>query len=376
LGDPSAPSLALPVGFVGDGMKEDERARSLGIRGGVQRGHRAAFVRRQQNGVRGARAVEDRVQVLHPRLEGAELPAVIGETRPALVEENQSKRLGKLLVEGAPVPRLPAVDEVRHEIRDIREVGLTVAHELVGDCDATVARVPDVCRHSRIFSNAVSAAKSSDLDDPDVAADEACARGPTAGDDLESVVGRAGDSIGRRTAAASAGGVDLGLDAVRAAAPLEDGQRLPRRRQGSRWSGVVLAEQNQDGKPLLGCRAMVFLTVTTSVWVPTRSVVCAPAGRTAVAPATSARATRATRATRARRSMVARVRPEFRRLPPACSVGKPSVASPQVIEYVVHPPALASLLAAHLLGQGYEASTYGAQLWATYPNAADPTEER
>lgn len=49
---------------------------------------------------------------------------------------------------------------------------------------------------------------------------------------------------------------------------------------------------------------------------------------------------------------------------------------PPVIEYAVHPPALAPLLAAHLVGQGYEASTYGAQLWATHPNAADPSEER
>ncbi len=51
-----------------------------------------------------------------------------------------------------------------------------------------------------------------------------------------------------------------------------------------------------------------------------------------------------------------------------------SVAS--VIEYVVHPPALAPHLAAHLREQGYDASTSGAQLWATHPNAADPTEER
>ena len=68
------------------------------------------------------------MQVLHPRLEGSELPAVIREPRPALVEENQPKRLGELFVEVAPVPRFPAVDEVRDEIRDIGEIGLAVAH--------------------------------------------------------------------------------------------------------------------------------------------------------------------------------------------------------------------------------------------------------
>jgi hypothetical protein len=36
-----------------------------------------------------------------------------------------------------------------------------------------------------------------------------------------------------------------------------------------------------------------------------------------------------------------------------------------VIEYVVHPPALAPNLAAHLREQGYDALTRGPRLWAT-----------
>jgi hypothetical protein len=47
-----------------------------------------------------------------------------------------------------------------------------------------------------------------------------------------------------------------------------------------------------------------------------------------------------------------------------------------VIEYVVHPPALAPHLVAHLRGHGYDASNYGSRLWATHPTAADPSEER
>lgn len=47
-----------------------------------------------------------------------------------------------------------------------------------------------------------------------------------------------------------------------------------------------------------------------------------------------------------------------------------------MIEYVVHPPALAPHLVAHLRERGYDASNYGPQLWATHPRAADPTEER
>ena len=98
------------------------------------------------------------MQILHPRLQSSELPAVIRETGPALVEENQAERPGELLVEVAPVPRLPAIDEVRDEIGDVGEIGLAIAHDLVGDRDATVPRVPDVSRHNRIFSNAASAA--------------------------------------------------------------------------------------------------------------------------------------------------------------------------------------------------------------------------
>jgi hypothetical protein len=47
-----------------------------------------------------------------------------------------------------------------------------------------------------------------------------------------------------------------------------------------------------------------------------------------------------------------------------------------LIEYVVHPPALGPHLAEHLRGQGYDVSNYGSRVWASYPSAADPTEER
>ena len=42
----------------------------------------------------------------------------------------------------------------------------------------------------------------------------------------------------------------------------------------------------------------------------------------------------------------------------------------------MHPPALGPHLAEHLRAQGYDVSNYGARIWATYANAADPTEER
>ena len=58
-----------------------------------------------------------------------------------------------------------------------------------------------------------------------LAADEARALGPTAGDHLEFVVGRAGKAIARSTAA-FAGGVDLGPDTVGAAVGEENREGL------------------------------------------------------------------------------------------------------------------------------------------------------
>lgn len=61
---------------------------------------------------------------------------------------------------------------------------------------------------------------------------------------------------------------------------------------------------------------------------------------------------------------------------PGSRASSSSVSVAWLIEYVVHPPALAPHLAAHLRGQGYDVSSYGPRVWATHPTAADPTEER
>jgi hypothetical protein len=59
-----------------------------------------------------------------------------------------------------------------------------------------------------------------------------------------------------------------------------------------------------------------------------------------------------------------------------CAVSRRWSSVGSVIEYAVHPPALAPHLAAHLRGLGYDASTAGARLWATHLTAADPSDER
>ena len=88
---------------------------------------------------------------------------------------------------------------------------------------------------------------SVDLDDLDLATDEARALGLSAGDDLELVVGRAGNAKAR-IAVAFAGGVDLGLYTVEAAIVEESSKGLARRGHGSGRSSAVLADQNQKSQ--------------------------------------------------------------------------------------------------------------------------------
>ena len=99
--------------------------------------------------LRRVRSVEHRAQVLHPRLERRELAAVVGQPRAALVEQDQPKRPRQPQVEVAPARILPPVDEIRHVIGHVHEVGVSLAHDLVGDRDTAATRIPDLTdRHA------------------------------------------------------------------------------------------------------------------------------------------------------------------------------------------------------------------------------------
>ena len=125
-------------------MEEHERPRPLRIGRGEQDGHRAPLVRAEDHWIGRPRRVENRVQVLHPRLQRRELAAVIGETGSPLVEQDQPERTGEAEVEVAPPWILPPVHEVRGPLGHVHEVDVAFAHHLVGDRDSTVARVPDL----------------------------------------------------------------------------------------------------------------------------------------------------------------------------------------------------------------------------------------
>src|SRR6266536_1479713 len=91
------------------------RPRALRIGWCVERGHPAPFLRSQDDGVRGSSRVVDR----------------------------------------PPTRYLPAVDEIRHVVGYVNKVGLALTGDLIRDCDAAVARVPDLFLDDGIFSEAV-----------------------------------------------------------------------------------------------------------------------------------------------------------------------------------------------------------------------------
>jgi len=144
LGEFSEECFPLALRKVHDRVEESERARPLRIGGRVERRHRAAVVRAQEDCARGTGRVEDGADVVHPRLERGKLAAEVGETRPPLVEQDQAERTGQPFEELPPVRRLPAVHEVREVVRDVDQIGRAVADDLVRDRDAAPFRVADV----------------------------------------------------------------------------------------------------------------------------------------------------------------------------------------------------------------------------------------
>ena len=136
-------------------MEEHERSRALGIGRRVEDGHGAAIVSAEHDRFARAGVVEHRAQVLHARLESRELAVTVGDARSALVEENQPEASRELLVEVAPVRRLPGVDEVGAEVRHEDEVGLAVADDLISDRRTATPRVVDLGLHaSSLFDGA------------------------------------------------------------------------------------------------------------------------------------------------------------------------------------------------------------------------------
>src|SRR6266540_4315438 len=105
-------------------------------------------MRPEHDGALGADSVEHRPHVLHARLERSEsATAALRDARPPLVEQDQSERAREPLVELAQIGRLPVVHQVRHVLRDVDEVTIAVADDVVRDRDVAVARIANIWLH-------------------------------------------------------------------------------------------------------------------------------------------------------------------------------------------------------------------------------------
>ena len=134
-----------------DRVEERERARPLRIRRREERRHRTTVLRAEKHRARRPDGVEDGAHVVHACLQCGELPAVVGEARPPLVEQDHAERSREALVEAAPVRRLPPEDEVREIVRDVDEVDIAVTDDLVRDRHVSAAGIADVRFHDPSF---------------------------------------------------------------------------------------------------------------------------------------------------------------------------------------------------------------------------------
>ena len=129
-------------------------------------------------------------------------------------------------------------------------------------------RRPRACRCVGVWTRAWTTGRRClvDLDDLDLAADEARAFGLTAGDDLEFVIGRAGNAIARITAA-FARGVDLGPYTVEAATLEENTKELARRGQAPAGAPLFWLIRTRTASFFSAAGARFFLTATINLWV-------------------------------------------------------------------------------------------------------------
>ena len=78
---------------------------------------------------------------------------MIGQTRAALVKQNEAERTRQPLVEHSELLNLPVVNEIRHPAGHINEIDIALTDNLIGDRDTTVTHVADRTLHQRILTD-------------------------------------------------------------------------------------------------------------------------------------------------------------------------------------------------------------------------------
>lgn len=132
------------------GMEQRQRSGPLRIGRCVQDGHATTFVRGKDHRPGRPCCVQHGVEILHPSLQGGELAAVVGQAGATLVEQDQPETRSQQAVEIPPSRILPRVDEVRHVVGHVDQIGGSLTNDLVGDRDSATPRILDLRRrHAR-----------------------------------------------------------------------------------------------------------------------------------------------------------------------------------------------------------------------------------
>jgi hypothetical protein len=128
------------------GVEQRQRPGPLRVGRGVQDGHAATFVRGKDHRPGRPCCVQHRVQILHPSFQGGELAAVVGQAGATLVEQDQPETRSQQEVKIPPSRILPRVDDVRHVVGHVDQIGVPLTYDLVGDRDSATARILDLRR--------------------------------------------------------------------------------------------------------------------------------------------------------------------------------------------------------------------------------------
>ena len=128
------------------GVVEHQRHHALRVRG---REHGAELApgrpRAEQGGALGAGVVHDGADVVHAGLEARQVPGPVGETRAALIEQDQPGEVGEPPAELDEDGLLPGPHQIDHE-RHEDQIDRPLTHDLVGDADIGGARVAHLGR--------------------------------------------------------------------------------------------------------------------------------------------------------------------------------------------------------------------------------------
>ena len=141
--------VVVGVAALRKATERDERGRPFGIGRGKEDAHVAALGMPEECRPLRADRLEHGAHIIHALLQGRQLVVrdAVGETRAALVEQDQAGERREALEEVRHRRLLPHQLDVRHPARHIDEVARPLARHLVRDVEFAAPRVAGLGLH-------------------------------------------------------------------------------------------------------------------------------------------------------------------------------------------------------------------------------------